>query len=90
MKLLPILAALFPFATLATPLNTTNNPNQPGYVIPGQQRLQQEMRTQQAQQQTQLNQQLQAQSAAQQQKLQQQLDSNARRVQQQQPGATTP
>ena len=34
MKRLLILAALIPFAALAQPLNTMNNPNQQGYVIP--------------------------------------------------------
>ena len=50
MKRLLILAALLPFAALAQPLNTMNNPNQPGYVIPSQQRMQTEMMGQQQQQ----------------------------------------
>ena len=32
MKRLMILTALIPFAALAQPLNTMNNPNQQGYV----------------------------------------------------------
>ena len=58
MKRLMILAALLPFAALAQPLNTMNNPNQPGYVIPSQQRMQTEMMGQQQQQKGMLNQQL--------------------------------
>lgn len=50
MKRLLILAALIPFAALAQPLNTMNNPNQQGYVIPSQQRMQTEMMSQQQQQ----------------------------------------
>ena len=47
MKRLLILTALLPFAALAQPINTLNNPNQPGYVIPSQQRMQTEMMSQQ-------------------------------------------
>jgi hypothetical protein len=43
MKRLLILTALLPFAVLAQPLNTLNNPNQPGYEIPSQQRMQTQM-----------------------------------------------
>ncbi len=50
MKTLLFLAALTPFAVLAQPFNTTNNPNQPGYVIPSQQRMQTQMQSQQIQQ----------------------------------------
>ena len=50
MKRFLILTALLPFAALAQPLNTMNNPNQPGYVIPSQQRMQTEMMSQQQQQ----------------------------------------
>lgn len=50
MKRLLILTALLPFAALAQPLNTLNNPNQQGYVIPSQQRMQTEMMSQQQQQ----------------------------------------
>ncbi len=57
MKRLLILTALIPFAALAQPLNTMNNPNQQGYVIPSQQRMQTEMMSQQQQQQGMLNQQ---------------------------------
>jgi hypothetical protein len=45
-----ILAALMPLAALAQPINTMNNPNQPGYVVPSQQRMQTEMMSQQQQQ----------------------------------------
>lgn len=50
MKQLLIIAALIPFTALAQPLNTLNNPNQQGYVIPSQQRMQTEMMSQQQQQ----------------------------------------
>ena len=60
MKRLLILAALIPFAALAQPLNTMNNPNQQGYVIPSQQRMQTEMMSQQQQQKGMLNQQMNA------------------------------
>ena len=55
MKALLFLAALLPLSVLAQPLNTTNNPNQPGYVIPSQQRMQNQMQVQQQHLQTQLN-----------------------------------
>ena len=58
MKRLLLITALLPFAALAQPqpLNTMNNPNQPGYVIPSQQRMQTEMMNQQQQHlQTQMN-----------------------------------
>lgn len=86
MKRLLLLVALVPFASLAQPLNTTNNPNQPGYVIPSQQRMQNEMQSQQIQQKGMLNQQLQTQSKMQQQQLQTQMNNNQQRVQQSQPG----
>ncbi|MEA5720463.1 DUF2756 domain-containing protein, partial [Salmonella enterica subsp. enterica serovar Virginia] len=41
------------------PINTMNNPNQPGYKIPSQQRMQTQMQTQQIQQQGMLKQQMQ-------------------------------
>lgn len=34
MKRLLLITALLPFAVLAQPINTMNNPNQPGYQIP--------------------------------------------------------
>ncbi|WP_000826036.1 DUF2756 domain-containing protein [Salmonella enterica] len=37
MKRLLLITALLPFAVLAQPINTMNNPNQPGYQIPSQQ-----------------------------------------------------
>ena len=49
MKRLFILAAFLPLTAFAQPLNTTNNPNQPGYQIPSQQRMQTQMLNQQQQ-----------------------------------------
>ena len=82
MKRLMIIAALIPFAALAQPLNTMNNPNQQGYVIPSQQRMQTEMMSQQQQQKGMLNQQLRTQTQMQQQSLQNQMNANTQRVQQ--------
>ncbi|MGK3187542.1 DUF2756 family protein [Enterobacter soli] len=82
MKRLMILAALLPFAALAQPLNTMNNPNQPGYVIPSQQRMQTEMMGQQQQQKGMLNQQLKTKTQIQQQTLQNQMNANTQRIQQ--------
>ncbi|CAM6529470.1 DUF2756 domain-containing protein [Enterobacter cloacae] len=82
MKRFLILTALLPFAALAQPLNTMNNPNQPGYVIPSQQRMQTEMMSQQQQQKGMLNQQLNTQARMQQQSLQNQMNTNTQRVQQ--------
>lgn len=82
MKRLLILTALIPFAALAQPLNTINNPNQPGYVIPSQQRMQTEMMSQQQQQKGMLNQQLKMQTQMQQQSLRNQMNTNTQRVQQ--------
>ena len=76
MKRLWILTALIPFAALAQPLNTMNNPNQQGYVIPSQQRMQTEMMSQQQQQKGMLNQQLKTQTQMQQQSLQNQMNAN--------------
>ncbi|EDX36768.1 DUF2756 domain-containing protein [Escherichia coli] len=56
MKRLLILTALLPFVGFAQPINTLNNPNQPGYQIPSQQRMQTQMQTQQIQQKGMLNQ----------------------------------
>ncbi|MDY1038112.1 DUF2756 family protein [Lelliottia sp. CFBP8978] len=85
MKRLLILTALLPFAALAQPLNTMNNPNQQGYVIPSQQRMQTEMTGQQQQQKGMLNQQLRTQTQLQQQNLQTQMNNNTQRIQQGQP-----
>ena len=74
MKRLMIIAALIPFAALAQPLNTMNNPNQ--------QRMQTEMMSQQQQQKGMLNQQLRTQTQMQQQSLQNQMNANTQRVQQ--------
>ncbi|MGL4726763.1 MAG: DUF2756 family protein [Scandinavium sp.] len=86
MKKLLLIAALMPFAVLAQPLNPTNNPNQPGYVIPSQQRMQNQMQSQQIQQKGMLNQQLQTQTQLQQQHLKTQLNDNQQRVMNSQPG----
>ena len=86
MKRLLILAALLPFTALAAPLNIDNNPNQPGYEIPSQKRMQTRMLNQQQQQSSMLNQQRKVQTQQQQQHLQNQLNANQQRVQQAQPG----
>lgn len=90
MKRLLILAAWLPFAALAQPLNTTNNPNLPDYKIPSQQRLQTQMKSQQVQQKGMLNQQLQTQTRVQQQQLQTQMNNDRQRIQQAQPGERNP
>lgn len=81
-----LLVAFMPFAAFAQPLNTTNNPNLPGYEIPSQQRMQTQMLNQQQQHAEVLNQQLQTQAHQQQQQLEAQLNNNAQRVRQAQPG----
>ena len=86
MKRLLLLAALMPFAVLAQPFNTMNDPNQPGYQNPSQQRMQNQMTNQQQQQKGMLNQQLQNQTRVQQQHLQTQMNTNTQRIQQSQPG----
>ena len=85
MKRLVIVAALLPFTAFAQPLNPTNNPNQPGYVVPSQQRMQTQMQNQQIQQKGMLNQQLQTQTQMQNQHLQTQMNNNAERLIQSQP-----
>ena len=73
MKRLLLLTALLPFVGFAQPINTLNNPNQPGYQIPSQQRMQTQMQTQQIQQKGMLNQQLKTQTQLQQQHLENQI-----------------
>ena len=90
MKRLFILAAFLPLAAFAQPLNTTNNPNQPGYQIPSQQRMQTQMLNQQQQQKGMLNQTLQTQTRLQQQHLEAQINNNSQRVRQAQPGELDP
>ncbi|EFO0646172.1 DUF2756 family protein [Escherichia coli] len=100
MKRLLLLTALLPFVGFAQPINTLNNPNQPGYQIPSQQRMQTQMQTQQIQQkgmlnqqlktQTQLQQQLKTQTQLQQQHLENQINNNSQRVLQSQPGERNP
>lgn len=80
MKAILFLAVLMPLTALAQPLNTTNNPNQPGYVIPSQQRMQNQMQVQQQQHQSMLKQDMQSQTRAQQQHLQTQLNNNQQRA----------
>ncbi|STV86065.1 outer membrane protein [Klebsiella michiganensis] len=82
MKAMLYLAALLPLSVMAQPINIDNNPNQPGYVVPSQQRMQNQMQTQQMQQQNNLKQSIQSQSRAQQQHLQTQLNNDRQRVQQ--------
>ena len=77
MKRLLLLAMLLPFAGFAQPINTMNNPNQPGYQIPSQQRMQTQMQSQQIQQKGMLNQQLQTQTRMQQQHLEGQINNNS-------------
>ncbi|HCE0057847.1 TPA: DUF2756 family protein [Escherichia coli] len=84
MKRLLLLTALLPFVGFAQPINTLNNPNQPGYQIPSQQRMQTQMQTQQIQQKGMLNQQLKTQTQQIQQKgmLNQQLKTQTQLQQQ--------
>lgn len=90
MKRMMLLAALLPCYALAQPLNVTNNPNQPGYQIPAQQRLQTQMQIQQNQQQSMLNQQVRTQTRLQQQNLESQINNNTQRMRQSQPGELNP
>ncbi|EFE2047770.1 DUF2756 family protein [Escherichia coli] len=100
MKRLLILTALLPFVGFAQPINTLNTPNQPGYQIPSQQRMQTQMQTQQIQQKGMLNQQIQqkgmlnqqlkTQTQLQQQHLENQINNNSQRVLQSQPGERNP
>ena len=74
---LVFLAALMPLGVLAQPININNNPNQPGYVVPSQQRMQNEMKVQQQQQQSMLKQDLNNQTRSQQQRMQRLLEHEA-------------
>ena len=65
---------------ISQPININNNPNQPGYVVPSQQRMQNEMKVQQQQQQSMLKQDLNNQTRSQQQHLQNQLQTNQQRA----------
>ncbi len=88
MKRLLLLTALLPFVGFAQPINTLNNPNQPGYRIPSQQRMQTQMQQRmQIQTKGMLNQQLKTQTQLQQQHLENQINNNSQRVLQSQPGA---
>jgi len=86
MKCLLSLALLLPLSAFAQPINTMNNPNQPGYQIPSQQRMQTQMLNQQSQQKGMLNQQLQTQTRMQQQHLESQINNNSQRMLDSQPG----
>lgn len=90
MKRLILVAALLPLTAFAQPINTTNNPNLPGYENPTQQRMQTQMLNQQQQQKGMLNQNLQTQTRLQQQHLEAQINNNAQRVRQAQPGELDP
>lgn len=86
MKRLLSLAILLPLSVFAQPINTMNNPNQPGYQIPSQQRMQTQMLNQQSQRKGMLNQQLQTQTRMQQQHLESQINNNSQRMLDSQPG----
>jgi hypothetical protein len=90
MKRLIIAAVFLPLSAFAQPLNTTNNPNLPGYQIPSQQRMQTHMLNQQQQQKGMLNQSVQTQSRLQQQHLEAQINNNTQRVREAQPGELDP
>lgn len=90
MKRLIIVAALLPLTAFAQPINTTNNPNLPGYEIPSQQRMQTHMLNQQQQQKGMLKQSVQTQSRLQQQHLEAQINNNSQRVREAQPGELDP
>ena len=85
-----IMAVLLPLTAFAQPINTTNNPNLPGYQIPSQQRMQTQMLNQQQQQKGMLNQNLQTQTRLQQQHLEAQINNNTQRVREAQPGELDP
>ncbi|MGD9426260.1 DUF2756 domain-containing protein [Pantoea sp. NSTU24] len=87
-KWMMVFAALLPFASQATTLNSTNDPNRPGYN-PSQQRMQSQMQTQQQQQQLKLRQDQQRQTQDMQRKMQEQRDSARQRVIDTQPGNQT-
>jgi hypothetical protein len=87
-KLLLMFIALLPLSSMADTLNNNNNPNQPGYN-PSQQRLQNQMQSNQIQQQNRLRQDQQWQTQQTQRRLQEQRNSTQQRVQQSQPGNAT-
>jgi len=86
MKKLLIIAALLSPYSFAQPVNVLNNPNQPGYVNPSEQRMQYQMQSQQIQQKGMLNQQLQTQNRVQQQHLESQINNNTQRIRESAPG----
>lgn len=86
MKKLLIIAALLSPYSFAQPVNVLNNPNQPGYVNPSEQRMQNQMQSQQIQQKGMLNQQLQTQNRVQQQHLESQINNNTQRIRESAPG----
>ncbi|MCU5771223.1 DUF2756 domain-containing protein [Erwiniaceae bacterium BAC15a-03b] len=83
-----IFAALVPLSGMANTLNSTNDPNKPGYN-PSQQRMQQKMQTNQQQQMLKLKQDQQRQSQDQQRKVQEQRDSAQQRIIKTQPGSNS-
>ncbi|MFD1800856.1 DUF2756 domain-containing protein [Mixta tenebrionis] len=89
-KLLWVFIALLPLSGMADTLNSNNNnnPNQPGYN-PSQQRLQNQMQSNQIQQQNRLRQDQQWQTQQTQRRLQEQRNSTQQRVLQSQPGDAT-
>jgi len=87
-KWMMIFATLLPFASQATMLNSTNDPNRSGYN-PSQQRMQSQMQSQQQQQQLKLRQDQQRQTQDTQRKMQEQRDSARQRVINSQPGQQT-
>lgn len=90
MKKLLILAALLSPCSFAQPINVLNNPNQPGFVNPSEQRMQTQMQSQQIQQKGMLNQQLQTQTRVQQQHLESQINTNTQRIRESAPGELNP
>ena len=84
-KWLIVIAALLPLSSMANMLNSTTDPNKPGYN-PSQQRMQSQMQTQQQQQQLKLKQDQQQQNQELQRKMQERRDSAQQRVIQSQPG----
>lgn len=90
MKKLLILAALLSPCSFAQPINVLNNSNQPGFVNPSEQRMQNQMQSQQIQQKGMLNQQLQTQTRVQQQHLESQINTNTQRIRESAPGELNP
>ena len=86
MKRLLLLTALLPFVGFAQPINTLNNPNQPGYQIPQPAADANSNADAANSAKGMLNQQLKTQTQLQQQHLENQINNNSQRVLQSQPG----